>query len=297
MSLLVSSFWRAAAYCLHPRVIWLSLVPVLLLMGTSAALAHFYWQDAIGALGAFLESSVVISTVWAWLDAVGLGGTKSMLAPLLLIVVLTPLMVVATLLLVSLLMTPALVNLVALRRFPALARLHGASFLASAGWALGSSLLALGAMVVSIPMWIVPPLVLVLPPLIWGWLTGRVMAFDALAAHASADERRSLLQTHRKSLLAMGLVAGLLGAAPSLLWSVGLMAIAMAPLLVPLSIWVYTLIFVFSSLWFVHFCLEALQALRDEASASNARFELVTEAESASAVQAPNPPSLPMGNL
>ena len=69
MSLLVSSFWRAAAYCLHPRVIWLSLVPVLLLMGTSAALAHFYWQDAIGALGAFLESSVVISTVWAWLDA------------------------------------------------------------------------------------------------------------------------------------------------------------------------------------------------------------------------------------
>ena len=213
MSLLVSSFWRAAAYCLHPRVIWLSLVPVLLLMGTSAALAHFYWQDAIGALGAFLESSVVISTVWAWLDAVGLGGAKSMLAPLLLIVVLTPLMVVATLLLVSLLMTPALVNLVALRRFPALARLHGASFLASTGWALGSSLLALGAMVVSIPMWIVPPLVLVLPPLIWGWLTGRVMAFDALAAHASAEERRSLLQTHRKSLLAMGLVAGLLGAA------------------------------------------------------------------------------------
>ena len=126
---------------------------------------------------------------------------------------------------------------------------------------------------------------------------GCVDEADALAAHASADERRSLLQTHRKSLLAMGLVAGLLGAAPSLLWSVGLMAIAMAPLLVPLSIWVYTLIFVFSSLWFVHFCLEALQALRDEASASNARFELVTEAESASAVQAPNPPSLPMGNL
>ena len=250
MKLLMSSFWRAAAYCLHPRVVWLSLVPVLLLMGTSAVLAHFFWQDAISAVAAFFESSVVISTVWAWLDAVGLGGAKSMLAPLLLIVVLTPVMVVVTLLLVSLLMTPALVNLVALRRFSGLARLQGASFLASAGWALGSSLLALGAMVVSIPMWIVPPLVLVLPPLIWGWLTGRVMAFDALAAHASANERRDLLQTHRKTLLAMGLVVGLLGAAPSLLWSVGLMAIAMAPLLVPLSIWIYTLIFVFSSLWF-----------------------------------------------
>lgn len=297
MNLLVSSFWRAAAYCLHPRVIWLSLVPVLLLMGTSAALAHLYWQDAIGALGAFLESSVVIGTVWAWLDGVGLGGVKSMLAPLLLIVVVTPFMVLATLLLVSLLMTPALVNLVALRRFPALAHLHGASFLASAGWALGSSLLALMAMVVTIPMWIVPPLVLVLPPLIWGWLTGRVMAFDALAAHASASERRRLLQTHRKSLLAMGLVAGLLGAAPSLLWSMGLMAIAMAPLLVPLSIWVYTLIFVFSSLWFVHFCLEALQTLRNEARASDARPGLVIDADARDVEKAPNPPGLPLGNL
>jgi hypothetical protein len=262
MNLLLSSFWRAAAYCLHPRVVWLSLVPVVLLMATSAALAHFFWQDATGALGAVLEASVVLNTVWAWLEAVGLGSAKSMLAPLLLIVVVTPVMVVATLLLVSLLMTPALVNLVAHRRFPGLARLHGASFFASAAWALGASLLALVAMVVSIPMWIVPPLVLVLPPLIWGWLTGRIMGFDALAAHASADERRTLLQTHSKTLLAMGLVVGLLGAAPSLLWSVGLMAIAMAPVLVPLSIWIYTLIFVFSSLWFVHFCLEALQTLR-----------------------------------
>ena len=296
MKLLMSSFWRAAAYCLHPRVVWLSLVPVLLLMGTSAVLAHFFWQDAISAVAAFFESSVVISTVWAWLDAVGLGGAKSMLAPLLLIVVLTPVMVVVTLLLVSLLMTPALVNLVALRRFSGLARLQGASFLASAGWALGSSLLALGAMVVSIPMWIVPPLVLVLPPLIWGWLTGRVMAFDALAAHASANERRDLLQTHRKTLLAMGLVVGLLGAAPSLLWSVGLMAIAMAPLLVPLSIWIYTLIFVFSSLWFVHFCLEALQAMRD-ASASDVRSGSALDAQAPSTAQAQATPGIPMGNL
>jgi hypothetical protein len=124
-----------------------------------------------------------------------------------------------------------------------------------------------------------------------------VMAFDALAAHASADERRSLLQTHRKSLLAMGLVAGLLGAAPSLLWSVGLMAIAMAPLLVPLSIWVYTLIFVFSSLWFVHFCLEALQALRNQASAPDVRTGLVIDAEARAVEQAPSSPGLPLGNL
>jgi hypothetical protein len=266
---LIASFWRALVYCFHPRVVVLSLLPVVFLMASTAALAALFWQDAVTALGGLLEPSVILKTVWAWLDAVGLASVKTMLTPLLLIVVLTPLMVVVTLLGVSQLMTPALVKLVALQRFPQLERRHGASFGASLVWALACSLMALAAMVVSVPMWIVPPLVLVLPPLIWGWLTARIMAFDALADHASAQERRSLLHEYRNVLLLMGFLVGLLGAAPSLLWSVGLMAIAMAPLLVPLSIWIYSLIFVFSSLWFIHFCLAALQDLRLQAPESD----------------------------
>ena len=262
MNRLVSSFWRAAAYCLHPRVIWLSFVPVLLLMAISATGAYFFWQGAVTALELFLDSTVVIQTVRAWLNAVGLHAAVSMVSHLLLIVAVTPVLVVATLLAVSTLMTPALVRLVAQRRFPDLAQHQGASFGASVVWALGSSGLALVAMVVSSPMWIVPPLVLVLPPLIWGWLTARVMAFDALANHADAQERRAVLEGNRGTLLLMGVAVGMLGVTPSLLWTFGLMAIAMAPLLVPLSVWVYTLIFVFSSLWFAHFCLDALQDLR-----------------------------------
>ena len=262
MSRLVSSFWRAAAYCLHPRVIALSLLPVLLLMAASAAGAYFFWAAAVSALEQFLESTVVIQTMQAWLHAVGMHGATRMVSPLILIVALTPVLVIATLLAVSILMTPALVRLVAKRRFAHLVQRKGASWGASLWWALGSSLLALLAMVVTSPMWIVPPLVLVLPPLIWGWLTGRIMAFDALATHADGAERRAVLEENRIALLGMGMVAGLLGATPSLLWTMGLMAIAMAPLLVPLSVWLYTLIFVFSSLWFAHFCLDARQDLR-----------------------------------
>jgi hypothetical protein len=40
------------------------------------------------------------------------------------------------------------------------------------------------------------------------------------------------------------------------------MFIAMAPLLVPLAIWIYTLVFAFASLWFAHYALAALQRLR-----------------------------------
>jgi hypothetical protein len=80
------------------------------------------------------------------------------------------------------------------------------------------------------PLWLVPPLVLILPPLIWGWLTYRVFAFDALATHASGDERKAILREHRGSLLVMGVLSGYLGAAPSLLWASGAMFIALAAL-------------------------------------------------------------------
>ncbi len=264
MVLLISSFWRAVLYCLHPKVILLSLLPLLLAMGVASLLAYFFWQSAQEAMLGMLDASVFVTTLAAWLAAVGLPALKAMLAPLILIVLLTPLVVVGTVLLVSTLMTPGLVRVVASRRFPALERRHGASFVASLGWALISCTLALVATIVTAPMWILPPLVLLIPPAIWAWLTYRVMAFDALADHASSAERQTILANHKSALITMGFVVGFLGATPSLLWSMGLMAIAMAPLLLPLSVWLYTVVFVFASLWFVHYCLAALEALRAE---------------------------------
>ena len=72
---------------------------------------------------------------------------------------------------------------------------------------------------------------------------------------------------HRYPLLLMGVVVGMMGTGPSLIWSTGLMTIAMAPLLLPLSIWLYVMVFSFACLWFIHFCLLALQTLRTLAAA------------------------------
>ena len=134
--------------------------------------------------------------------------------------------------------------------------------LASLFWSLGSTLLAAIALLLSIPLWLVPPLILVLPPLIWGWLTYRVMSYDALANHASSQERQQIFKEHRGSLLAIGIISGYLGAAPSVIWASGAMFVALAPVLVPVAIWIYTLVFAFSSLWFAHYTLEALEQLR-----------------------------------
>lgn len=268
MSLLLDSCWRALAYCLHPRVIWLSLLPVLLMAGGVFALGYYFWYPAQAELIVWLENWSLLSPLQSWLDYAGLGSLISVLAPLLLLALATPLLVLLALLLVGLFMTPAMVKLVALRRFAHLERRQGAGLLASLLWSIGSTLLALLALLASLPLWLIPPLALLLPPLVWGWLSYRVFAFDALAEHADEAERKELLSRHRSSLWLMGLVCGLLGAAPSLLWASGAMFIAMAPLLVPLAVWVYALVFAFSSLWFAHYLLAALARLRAAAAPS-----------------------------
>lgn len=264
MSLFLDSLWRAAAYCLHPRVIALSLLPLVLMVGLALGLGYFYWDGAVDWVRAWLESSDLMRPFWQWLEGVGVPGLKAVVAPLVVIFTATPLIVLGTLLLVAVFMTPALAQLVASRRFPELERRRGGSLFAAVVWSLGSTVLALLAMLVSLPLWLIPPLILLLPPLIWGWLTYRVMAFDVLAEHASREERRELFRRHRLWLLAIGVVTGYLGAAPSVVWASGALFAAAFVVLVPLAIWIYTAVFAFASLWFAHYALAALQQLRAE---------------------------------
>ena len=264
MTSLFDSFWRALLDCFRPRVMLLSLAPLLLTAVLSYLLGSLYWDASLAWVRASLEASSIVNVVSGWMQAMGLSGVTAFLAPLIVIVAVMPVVVVLSLLSVALLMTPALTSLVASKRFPALERKKGTSVLLSLLWALLSTLLAVLALLVSIPLWFIPPLILVLPPLIWGWLTYRVMAFDALATHASAEERRELFRRHRLTLLGMGVFCGYLGAAPSVIWASGVLFAAAFLLLVPLGIWLYTWVFAFSSAWFAHYCLAALQALRDE---------------------------------
>ncbi len=262
MNKLLDSFWRAALYCLHPRVIALSMLPLAVMTVLALGLGYLFWADTLAALRTGMESFAWLARLVGWLEGMGLAGVNAVLAPVFLLLLSVPVIVIASLLFVSVLMTPAMVALVAERRFPALEKKKGGALWASLAWSLGATLTAAIALALSIPLWFIPPLVLVLPPLIWGWLTYRVMAYDALADHASAEERREIFTSQRMPLLAIGVVSGYLGAAPSLIWASGALFIALAPVLVPLAIWIYTLVFAFSSLWFSHYALGELVLLR-----------------------------------
>ena len=267
MKSLLDAAWRAAAYCVHPLVIFLSLLPLLLICGLAYLLARAYWEPAMDAVRAAFESWDLLEALFKWLESIGLLGLKSVLAPLVVVFLATPVIVMLSLLAVAVLMAPAMLKLVARRRFPHLEQRRGGSFAGSVFVSLSATLVALVALVVSVPFWLVPPVALVVPPLIWGWLTYRVMSYDMLADHASHDERREIIRRHRFVLLGMGILTGYLGAAPSLLWVSGVMFVALAPFLVPVAIWIYTLVFAFSALWFGHYLLAALEAHRAQLQA------------------------------
>lgn len=126
MSSLFDSFWRAAAYCLIPRVIFLSLLPLVLIAVISGIGGYFFWHSAVAATEQFLGNATWLGSLWTWLSGMGWDNASGTLAPLLVVLAAIPVIVLIALLLVAVLMTPALVNLVAARRFPLLVRKKGA---------------------------------------------------------------------------------------------------------------------------------------------------------------------------
>ncbi|MGI9154658.1 MAG: EI24 domain-containing protein, partial [Rubrivivax sp.] len=93
-----------------------------------------------------------------------------------------------------------------------------------------------------------------------------------------------------------GIVCGYMGSLPSLIWALGALTLVFAPLLVLASVWLYTLVFAFASLWFAHFTLAQLARLRPlpaATPASAATAPATPAAAAATTDQAPGVPLLP----
>jgi hypothetical protein len=58
MNLFMDSFWRALAYCLHPKVIMLSLLPLILMAVIVTGLGFMYWDLAVDTVRTGMEGSL-----------------------------------------------------------------------------------------------------------------------------------------------------------------------------------------------------------------------------------------------
>ncbi|HET9822763.1 MAG TPA: EI24 domain-containing protein [Burkholderiaceae bacterium] len=268
---LFDAFWRAATWCLRPRVIALSLLPLALAGALSLLLGWLYWERALDAVRAGLEQWALVEALLRWVESVLGPAVRGLIVPLLVVALALPVLLLTCLLLVAVLMTPLLTRWVAAQRFPGLScRAQGAWWrgaLEGVGWTLATLL----ALALTLPLWLIPPLALVIPPLLWGLLTARLFTLDVLSVHATREERLALMRAHRWPLLLMGVLAGLLAGVPGVVWAAVMpVALPLAPLLAPVVVWAYTLVFAFTALWFVHYLLAAL-ALRRRAGCGDNR--------------------------
>src|SRR5688572_21283609 len=96
---LLDAFWRASAYCLHPRVMLLTLAPLLIAVALALGLGWLYWESAVDGVRELLDRWSLTAAMLGWLDAMGGQSLRSVIAPLLVVSLAVPVLVVLSLLL------------------------------------------------------------------------------------------------------------------------------------------------------------------------------------------------------
>lgn len=262
MPSLLTSLYRAFIAQLHPRMLLLTLLPFVIAIALWGLGLWYGLQPLIDQLHAWFADYGLFRTAGEMLDSMGLSSVRAILVPLLAMWLLLPFMIVTALVLVGSMAMPAIARHVGQRHYPQLEMRHGGSFAGSLWVSLSSFFVFVVIWLLTLPLNLIPLFALFVQPVLWGWLAYRVMSYDALADHADADERRSIVLRERWPLLIIGIATGSLGAAPGLLWLGGVVSVIFFPILAAFAIWLYLLIFVFSGLWFQYFCLDALARLR-----------------------------------
>jgi len=259
------SFGMALVGTMHPRMLWLSLRPFLIVSVLWGVLIWLTWTPALEALSIFLTTSIFTSWIQEGLIWAGFENARAWIAPLFFVMLIIPLITVSLLVFIAFSTVPAIVNIASRQaQFQDLECKQGGGLFGSLVYTLWSALICLALVMFTLPVWWIPPLVAVLPPLLWGWLTMRLMSYDVLAKHASAEERDILIQKYRWPLLCMGIASGMLGAVPTFFWATSALALVLFPIVSFVALWIYSLIFVFAALWFSYFLLDALKQLREE---------------------------------
>ncbi|HJW55531.1 MAG TPA: EI24 domain-containing protein [Burkholderiaceae bacterium] len=256
------AFGRAVLSQLHFRMLLLTVLPFVLSVVLWGVLLWLGLQPMIDWLHAYFADHGGFSVAGDVLGWFGLGAIKTVLVPLIAMWVLLPLMILTALIFVGMMAMPMIVRHVGTRHYPDLERRKGGSVWGSVWIAISSFIVFAVLWLITLPLSIFPPLTFVVQPALWGWLTYRVMAYDALAEHASAQECKEILCIHRWPLFVIGAITGAMGAAPTLLWLGGALSVIFFPVLAAGAIWLYVLVFVFTGLWFQYYCLEALAQYR-----------------------------------
>lgn len=80
MSPMWDAAWRAFLYCLHPRVVVLSFLPLVLMLALAVVFGYWLWDPALQALSEGLQSAELLQALLNWLGVLGLDALRTAFA-------------------------------------------------------------------------------------------------------------------------------------------------------------------------------------------------------------------------
>ena len=260
---------KASLGLLNPKMWALSLIPFALAALFWGAVAYFLWEPAnnisrtvIGSIG--LPSwitDLIPAGMNTWLDTL-----RAVWAPLVVMMLLIPGVILTVFVLVGLLGSTVVANHVSkqyeLVPLTQSKTARGISVLGSvwhSSWVL-TVLVVLW--ILTLPLWLIPGLGFIIPIALLAWANARLFTRDALVDFATTAEIATLKNTHGSTLFSLGLLASLPACIPSFLWLFGGMTIVALPLLGAIAVWLYVMMFIATALLFSHYVLAALRDLR-----------------------------------
>ena len=191
------------------RVLSLVLLPLLGAVLLWTVLAVTFWGEISGALAALLtRAAAALGGEWHAPALATIAGNVFTF------VALTLLAGAAAVAALAVLAGPVFVRAVEARYFPGLERRRGGTLAGGIVNACIAVALWLVAWVPVLPLLFVPGLALVLPLVLGAWLNQRLFRYDALAEHATADERRTIFRAARLRLFGLGVLLAPLALVP-----------------------------------------------------------------------------------
>ncbi len=233
---------RAFVSQFHPRMLWLAVWPFLIALVAWGVLGFAFRHAAIAWLVQAIGASLIGGWIAAGFSWLGADDGLTFVVGLVYFGLVFAAMALTALIIIATVAMPTVVAHVGDRDYPTLVRKRGGSTVGGLANAVWVAFVFVVGFVLTLPLWLIAPLALLVPLLWWGWATSRMFRYDALVAHASADERVTLFARHGKAFFALGTIVSLLNFVPPLFF------------LVP----------ILGGLAFTHYGLHALERLRAE---------------------------------
>src|SRR3972149_6501849 len=205
MNDVLQAFGSAFRRVLHPRMLALTIWPMLVALAVWLGLAWFYWDNWAQWLSAMLSASDVVG----WLQQHGFSGVVRYSVWLLLWLLLAPLILITALLIAAVIEMPLIVSFIASRDYPALEKRRGGTVAGSVANAAVAVLVFAGLWVVTLPLWLTGLLAPVLPVVLSAYLNQRLFRYDALADRASAEESRAVRKSRWGRMFVLGALLAL----------------------------------------------------------------------------------------